>query len=698
MEVGLMNAFGKPLSAAPPLEAESTPKESQPADFDAACCAPTVRGPMRPAGRRMLPCRFGEYGLVEEIARGGMGIVYKARQHIGRGERFVALKMIQAGRFASREAVERFRQEARAAATLDHSGIVAIYDVGEIDEQLYFTMPLLTGGSLEERMHEGPLPPRLAADVVRQVAQAVQHAHERGIIHRDLKPANVLLAHGTAEPHVAAGYMTPSDSGPWGSDATLVVRVTDFGIARTRESELSVTGQALGTPSYMPPEQARGQLEAISPASDVYGLGAILYCLLTGRPPFQAADPVETMDQVCTQEPVPPRTLNPQVPRDLETVCLKCLEKEPGKRYASAVAVADELRRWQAGEPITARPVGRIERAVKWVRRRPVVAALSAAVVLALVAGTAVSTLFAMAASRDAVKARSAMADADRQRRRAEEYYRRVRDAMVQAVLKLESPAYRSVAQLRPLRGALAEEALRAYQLFIDDNSSDPSVRFESGGAFLHIGELHDLRRQPEQAAEAYRKAVALLEALANEFPQKAAYHRDLGQAHHLFGLALRRLGRTDEAREVLRQALSHYRAALELDDSDYRGVNYLAWVLATLEDRELRIPAEAVVLAEKAVALAPESGSCWNTLGVARYTAGNNREAIAALRESLRLSKPGLEVYNWLFLAMAHARLGNDREARDWYEKARSWAQANRADGDEIHRLLAEAKSQLPR
>ena len=290
------------------------------------------------------------------------------------------------------------------------------------------------------------------------------------------------------------------------------------------------------------------------------------------------------------------------------------------------------------------------------------------------------------------------MADADRQRRRAEEYYRRVRDAMVQAVLKLESPAYRSVAQLRPLRGALAEEALRAYQLFIDDNSSDPSVRFESGGAFLHIGELHDLRRQPEQAAEAYRKAVALLEALANEFPQKAAYHRDLGQAHHLFGLALRRLGRTDEAREVLRQALSHYRAALELDDSDYRGVNYLAWVLATLEDRELRIPAEAVVLAEKAVALAPESGSCWNTLGVARYTAGNNREAIAALRESLRLSKPGLEVYNWLFLAMAHARLGNDREARDWYEKARSWAQANRADGDEIHRLLAEAKSQLPR
>jgi hypothetical protein len=251
-------------------------------------------------------------------------------------------------------------------------------------------MPLLTGGSLAELVREGPLPPRVAADIVRQVAEAVQYAHKKGIIHRDLKPGNILLARRDGVESASRETAEPGAGG-------LCPRVTDFGLARMRESGgLSVTGEALGTPSYMPPEQARGQMKLIGPASDVYGLGAVLYCLLTGRPPFQSDDPIDTMCQVCAEDPVPPRQLNAKIPRDLETICLKCLHKEPSHRYSAAGEMANELHRWETGQPILARPVGRLERAVKWVRRRPVVAGLMAALVVALVAGATVSVAFGL--------------------------------------------------------------------------------------------------------------------------------------------------------------------------------------------------------------------------------------------------------------------------------------------------------------
>ena len=328
---------------------------------------------------------FGDYELLEEIARGGMGVVFKARQTSL--NRIVAVKMILSGQLASPGDVQRFRTEAEAAAQLDHPGIVPIYEVGQHEGQHYFAMGFVEGASLAVRVAQGPLPPREAAEIVREVAVAVQYAHDHGVIHRDLKPGNVLL---------------DKDGHP---------RVTDFGLAKLIESgsDLTGTGQILGTPSYMPPEQAAAQVSAVSRLSDVYSLGAVLYCLLAGRPPFQAANPLETLLQVQKQEPVAPRQLNPNLPLDLDTIVLKCLDKSPTRRYASAKALAEELNRYLEGRPILARPVGRIERFWRWCRREPVVAGLSAAVAIALIAGTIISSYYGvLAANRANEKARLA--------------------------------------------------------------------------------------------------------------------------------------------------------------------------------------------------------------------------------------------------------------------------------------------------
>jgi WD40 repeat protein/serine/threonine protein kinase len=327
---------------------------------------------------------FGDYELLEEVARGGMGVVFKARQV--KLNRIVAVKMILAGSFAGPEDVERFHTEAEAAAQLDHPGIVPIYEVGQHDGQHYFSMGFVEGQSLAKKVAEGPLPPREAAEIIKTVAEAVQYAHDKGVIHRDLKPGNILL------------------------DKAGKPRVTDFGLAKLTESgsDLTGTGQILGTPSYMPPEQAAAQVSAVGRLSDVYSLGAILYCLLTGRPPFQAASPLETLLQVQRQEPVRPRELNPNIPRDLDTIVLKCLDKAPTRRYPSAKALAEELQRYRDGRPILARPVGRLERFWRWCRREPAIASLSAAVTVALIAGSVISNFYSVLASKRAESERKA--------------------------------------------------------------------------------------------------------------------------------------------------------------------------------------------------------------------------------------------------------------------------------------------------
>jgi len=351
----------RPLNLA---EAETLAPPAIPAvALEAGTVPPSAPAP--PLAAR--PATVPGHEVLKELGRGGMGVVYKAR-HTKLG-RVVALKMILSGAHAGADDLARFRTEAEAIARLQHPNIVQIHEVGDCDGLPYFSLEFCGGGSLEKKLAGTPLPPKQAAALVETLARAMHAAHEQGVIHRDLKPANVLLA---------------KDGTP---------KVTDFGLAKKLdEVGQTATGAVMGTPSYMAPEQAgmgspgrKPGESTVGPLADVYALGAILYECLTGRPPFKAATALDTVLQVISDEPVPPRQLQSRTPRDLETICLKCLQKEPRKRYASAKALAGDLRRFQAGEPIKARPVGRVERAMKWVRRKPMVAALLAVMLLAAV-------------------------------------------------------------------------------------------------------------------------------------------------------------------------------------------------------------------------------------------------------------------------------------------------------------------------
>jgi len=353
-----------------------------------------------------LPRRFGPFEILEEIGRGGMGVVHRAREldSCGKIIRDVALKLIRADRLADaphecRDAyVARFQDEARAVAGLQHENIVTLYAVGEIDGRHYYSMQYIEGESLEDRLKSGPLENREAARVVEAAARAVQaaHEHEKNILHRDLKPDNILIETATGR-----------------------ALVTDFGLAKLHDAEsVTQTGDVFGSPSYMSPEQATSSGD-VTVATDIYGLGATLYALLTGLPPFRAATPAETLRQVLEEETIPPKRLQPAVDRDLETICLKCLEKEPAKRYASAGELAADLERFLNGEPIVARPVGRLERRWRWAKRHPGVALLSSLLVLVLVAVSIGSTLAAIRIDRARGRAEALASSEAEQRRRA---------------------------------------------------------------------------------------------------------------------------------------------------------------------------------------------------------------------------------------------------------------------------------------
>jgi tRNA A-37 threonylcarbamoyl transferase component Bud32/tetratricopeptide (TPR) repeat protein len=452
------------------------------------------------------------YEVLGELGRGGMGVVLKVHQ--AALNRVVALKIVKSGRFASESELIRFQAEAEAVAGLDHPHIVPIYEVGVCRGHHFFSMKLVNGTGLDRRLEEFSRNPHASARLVATVAQAVHHAHQRGILHRDLKPANVLVdEHG--EPHV-----------------------TDFGLAKRLDGsqEATQSGALLGTPSYMSPEQANGSRGTISTTTDVYGLGTILYALLAGRAPFAGTTLVDTLEKVRSETPEPPRLLNSRVPRDLEIICLKCLEKEPERRYQSALEVADDLERWLHGVPILARPVSAATRALLWCRRNRAISAMAALFVVALCGGIAGITW--------------KWREADHERKKAEA----VNELLTHRLLAGASH------ELDPRDKDLTVRAMidaTVHQLggwLQDQPEVEAGIREAIGGIYLSLG-------QNDQAAPHLEVAVRL------DMQLYGPRHRDTLRAGNLMALLLDRTGRGPEAETLARRNLDVAQVSLGAAD-----------------------------------------------------------------------------------------------------------------------------------
>lgn len=483
-----------------------TPSQAPTDEPPLAPTEPFTAEPARTPGIGTRVQYFGDYELLDEIARGGMGVVYKARQV--RLNRTVALKMILAGQFASDADVKRFQIEAEAAAQLDHSGIVPVFEVGEHDGHHFFSMGLIEGESLARQIADQPLAPKEAADIVRKIALAVAYAHGHGVIHRDLKPANILI---------------DKDGEP---------KITDFGLAKRTQGDSGMTasGQILGTPSYMPPEQAGGRIHDVRETADVYSIGAILYTALTGRPPFQADNPLDTLMQVLEREPVSSRQLNPNVPKDLETICHKCLDKHRRRRYQSAQELADELQRFLEGRPINARPLGRPARVWRWCRRNPVVSSLILLAVCLLSGGTIVSTLFGIQATEqrdraeeNAIAANAARDEADAARDEATDARddaTAARDEAKRQALEARRRAY--ISDINLIQQSVALNNLTQARELLAVQVPPPGQEDERGWEWRYLWQ--QCRSQAEyQLAEGSNTTIAL--CIAHDATWAAGYN-----------------------------------------------------------------------------------------------------------------------------------------------------------------------------
>jgi eukaryotic-like serine/threonine-protein kinase len=459
------------------------------------------------------------YDVLELLGHGGMGVVYKAwHQQL---KRPVALKMMRAGVHATREAALRFRFEAEAVARLAHSHIVQIHEIGEHEGLPFLALEFVEGQTLADVAQTRPFAPRRAAELVETLARAIGHAHQRGVVHRDLKPANVLLT------------------------ADGVPKITDFGLAKRLDEERSQTrdGAILGTPSYMSPEQAAGHVQEIGPATDVHALGVILYELLTGTPPFDGPTTYETVLKVINEEPVAPTRLKPAVPRDLEIITIKCLQKDPAKRYSSAVDLADDLRRWLNGEPIQARPANVWERGVKWAKRRPTIAALlavSATAVLALLSGGVMHS-FRVGAERDRAEANLEMA-------------MQAVDDMLTEVGE-EQLAYEP--RMEEKRRRLLMKAQALYKEFLTQRHDSPRIRLQTALASRRVADIDRLLGDYREAETAYDDAIRRFDELLQGDPNNATYRRHLATSWNYRGEARRQLGETAGAEQAYQKALT---------------------------------------------------------------------------------------------------------------------------------------------
>jgi serine/threonine-protein kinase len=613
------------------------------------------------------------YEILAELGRGGMGVVYKAWQKALK--RTVALKMVLAGGYNERGRA-RFQTEAEAVARLQHPNIVQIYEVGESDGLPFFCMEFVQGCNLTAQLAGTPQPAKDCARLVAILARAMHYAHEHGIIHRDLKPGNILLAQGGSEP--AAGFGTP--------------KITDFGLAKKLDDAAGPTrtGDVMGTPSYMAPEQAMGRLDHIGPATDVYALGAILYELLTARPPFKAETAMDTMFQVMYAEPVRPGQLRAKMPRDLETICLKCLEKETPRRYPTALALAEDLERFVKDEPIRARPVGLAGMALRWARRRPAAAALTGVSALAFVAALAGSLLYnfkqnewnneekrlnqqlallAASEQENAAKAKTEQHKAEeardharkqqdiaeQQRLRAEHNFQKARQAVDEMLNEVGNTRLENVPYMDAVRRSLLARAVDFHNSFLEADSSDPAVRYQAGQAYVQLGNIYrklgSKRPDRVEAEKAYGEAIKVLGKLQSQFPDRPEYALALADAYFHDAELLRELDRLSDAEATCRQALAIQErlARAYPKEPDYRHVQALSLneLGLILGNRGQAVPAEkaykdALAIQEALARDFPDrlvyreffAGSL-NDLGKLYASLGRSEDAVQVYRQS---------------------------------------------------------------
>jgi serine/threonine protein kinase len=512
---------------------------------------------------------FGDYELFGEIARGGMGVVYRACQRSL--NRPVALKMILAGRYASPDDLLRFRNEAEAVANLDHPNIVPIHEVGQHEGHSYFAMKLIEGGSLGEHLPEFTLDPKSAARLLAVVARAVHHAHQRGVLHRDLKPSNILLD-AEGQPHVV-----------------------DFGLAKRVEGdpELTVSGAIVGSAPYMSAEQASGKRKSITTATDIYGLGAILYAMLTARPPFQADSVAETIEQVKEREPDPPSGQNRRVDRDLQTICLKCLDKDPQRRYVSALALAEDLDHWLKGEPIAARPVTRLERSWRWCRRNPALAGLTLVIFALMLAGVT-----GLIVSNRMISKRSAEVQAESDRVTA------IMQFLTDDLLGQAEPSSNAVEDHVSLLEVLDRAAEKVGNRFTDRPDREENVRATIASAYHNLASWEKAERQWRAVLESSRRR------LGPDARRTLVAQRDLGHT-------ITHRGRPADALALLEPATDGLARVLGPDHSETlrsRGNLASAYRLAGHDDKAIALFESTLKLEESK--LGPDHPNPLITLG----------------------------------------------------------------------------------
>jgi serine/threonine protein kinase len=526
-EVGRVDFLPSPRLPAPPSQAKTAEE-------------PTPGRPI-PAG----------YEILGELGRGGMGVVYLARQT--RLNRLVALKMVRAGAGAGPEDLARFRKEAEAVARLEHPHIVHVYDYGDQDGQPWFSMEFVDGGTLAGKVSDGPQPFRESAQLVETLARAVQHAHDRGIVHRDLKPANVLLQKAAAAD--GAGERRGEADGPSLPAAlfSLVPKIADFGLAKQLDADAgqTQTGVVHGTPRYMAPEQAEGKTKNIGPAADVYALGVILYELLTGRPPFMADTPLETLHQVISADPVPVSRLRTKVSRDLETICLKCLRKEPGERYARASALAEDLRRFLAGEPILARPASLVYKLRRWSRRNRLAAGLAATLAVSMIVALAVVT---WQWRRAEANARAATANYEQ----SEKHYGEVREALITFGTGVHDEL-RTRSGAQALRKKLLEQVLQRDLHLLGERCHDLDLQRQTGMVYHYLGIAHCDVGRLEDARAAYLEAASLWRKYLQESPHDLLSRGQLAANYLYLGMLQNATGEVSGAIRSLQQAVKEF-------------------------------------------------------------------------------------------------------------------------------------------